>query len=157
MSQTALEFFNTHHVAGSVCLIGANDAIGRLVRAGQAAMTPNGQPSLWSHSFLMGERRGDGRTDGSLYMFESDLQVSVKNWEVQNGAMESRPAKWCGDPTEHACVLGMNLSAAESGQVVTKALEGCDRPHPHVSRETLPEPALHFSPRMAQVSPWQTP
>jgi len=123
MSQSALEFFNTHPAVGSVCLIGANDAIGRLVRAGQAALTPNGQPSLWSHSFLMGERRGDGRSDGSLYMFESDLQVSVKNWEVQNGAMESRLAKWCGDPTEHACVLGMNLSAAESGQVVTKALE----------------------------------
>ena len=65
---------------------------------------------------------GEKRRDGEIYIFESDLHVSVENWLVQNGAMESRLSKWCGDSVENACVLGMDLTPDEQDTIVTNAM-----------------------------------
>ncbi len=119
MNQNILDFFLEHYAPGRVCLIGATDEIGMLIRAGQAPLTPDGRPSRWSHSFLMGEMR----SDGEAYIFESDLHVEPAKWLVQNGAMESRLTKWCGDAIENACVLGMDLTPAESAACVASAMK----------------------------------
>jgi len=105
-----------------VGLIGQDDLKGRLIRDAEAGITPDHKPSKWSHTFLLGERRADGRNDGRIYIFESDLRVSVDDWEVQNGVMESRLVKWCLDNVSHGCVLGMNLSTAETTKLLTQAL-----------------------------------
>jgi len=118
VNDALLQFFGDNHAPGRIGLIGATDVIGRLVRAGESGMTSDGKPSRWSHSFVLGERRADGQ----LYIYESDLRVSVTDWQVQNGAMESRLAKWCRDDIEHACVLGMGLTADESAALLRKAL-----------------------------------
>jgi len=123
MSEQVLAFFNAHYAPGRVCLIGANDTIGWLIRNGQAKLTPDKKASLWSHAFLMGERRQDGRTDGSIYIFESDLYVNTSAWQVLNGVQENRIVKWCQDSTEHACVLGLDISPAEEMSLLMKALE----------------------------------
>ncbi len=123
MNTELAAFFEQHYAPGRVALVGATDLIGRLIRDGQAGMTVDGKPSRWSHSVLLGEKRDDGRTDGNLYIYESDLQVSVTDWQVKNGVMESRLVKWCRDDIEHACVLGMDLPPDERVSLVRKALE----------------------------------
>jgi len=123
MNQKVLDFFKQNYAPGRIGLIGATDAIGKLIRGGQAGLTPDKKPSRWSHSFILGEKRSDGRTDGGLYIFESDLNINPKDLQIQNGAMESRLVKWCRDDVENACVLGLNLTLQESDQIVSEALQ----------------------------------
>jgi hypothetical protein len=122
MNAALLDFFRQHYAPGRVGLIGASDLIGRLIRAGQTGLTPDLRRSRWSHSFMLGPTRDDGWTDGSIYIYESDLHVSTREWQVLNGAMESRLVKWCRDDIEHACVLGLDLSADESARLLQRAL-----------------------------------
>jgi hypothetical protein len=123
VNSNLVSFFNDNYGLGRVCLVGASDVIGWLIRNGQAGLTPDNKASLWSHTFLMGERRHDGRNDGSIYIYESDLHVSTVDWQVINGAQENRIVKWCRDDIEHACVLGTDLSPQEALSVSTKGLE----------------------------------
>jgi hypothetical protein len=123
MNQALADFFARHYAPGRIALVGAADLIGRLIRNGQAGLTPDRDPSRWSHTFILGERRDDGRSDGSIYIYESDLKVSVADWQVQNGVMESRLTKWCRDDIDHACVLGMELTASERERLLRQALQ----------------------------------
>ncbi|MBN1153519.1 hypothetical protein JXB12_01220 [candidate division KSB1 bacterium] len=122
MNDELITFFIKYYRKGRICLVGANDVIGMLIRSGQAGLTPDKKPSQWSHCFIMGDRRQDGREDGSIYIFESDLHVSTKTWEVLNGVQESRLIKWCGDNVEHACVLGIKLSKKKTNEMIRQAL-----------------------------------
>jgi hypothetical protein len=122
MNDNVLAFFRANYAPGRICLIGANDAVGTVVRAGQAGLTPDKNPSKWSHTFIMGDIRDDGLNDGSIYIFESDLHVSPGELQVINGPQESRLAKWCIDSVEHACVLGIDLTSAEQRSVLRTAL-----------------------------------
>jgi hypothetical protein len=123
MNTQLLTFFRTHFASGRICLVGANDIVGQLIRNGQAKLTPDKKPSKWSHTFIMGEQRDDSRNDGSIYIYESDLHVSVAEWQVINGPQESRLVKWCNDTIEHACVLGLNITPVEQKSILRKALE----------------------------------
>jgi hypothetical protein len=123
MNNQLLSFFKTNYLPGSICLIGANNPVGWLIRNGQAKLTLDKKPSKWSRAFLMGDQRDDGRTDGSIYIFESDLHVSVTEWQGINGPQESRLVKWCDDHVENAIVLGIDLSVPQQKTVVRKALE----------------------------------
>jgi len=122
MNQKALSFFQQHYAPGRIGLVGARDAVGMLIRNGQRGLTADGNASKWSHTFIFGDRRNDGRSDGSIYIFESDLRVDPKHWQVLNGAMESRVVKWCGDEIDNACVLGMNLTPQETSRIVSEGL-----------------------------------
>jgi hypothetical protein len=122
MNSHVLDFFRQNYAPGRVCLIGSTDPIYKIIRDAQKGITKDGKPSRYNHSFLMGNKRNDGRNDGGIYIFESDLQVSVKNWEVKNGVMESRITKWCLDDSEYAAVLGIDLSQIESDALLCKAL-----------------------------------
>jgi len=123
MNPQALDFFRQHYLPGRICLVGCSDIIYMAVREGQRELTTDGEPSKWNHAFLMGSTRDDGRTDGGIYIFESDLQVSVQDWQVKNGVMESRVVKWCRDDIEHAAVLGIDLSPSETSSIIRKGLE----------------------------------
>lgn len=57
-----------------------------------------------------------------MYVFESDLHVSVHDWEIKNGIMESRITKWCMDDLEYAAVLGMDLAKEETEALLRNAL-----------------------------------
>jgi hypothetical protein len=123
MSNQVLDFFNTHYAKGRIGMIGGSDIRGWIVRNGQRGLTPDMEASRWSHVFIFGDKREDGRADGSVYIFESDLHVDIDAWQVINGVQESRLMKWCKDYVENACVLGINLTPEEQKAVTTKALE----------------------------------
>jgi hypothetical protein len=123
MNAQLLSFFRANYAPGRVCIVGANEPVGWLIRNGQSKITPDKKPSKWSHTFIMGEQRDDGRNDGSIYIYESDLHVSVAEWQVINGPQESRLVKWCNDTIEHAGVLGLNTTPIEQKTILRKALE----------------------------------
>ncbi len=122
MNQAVLNFFKQYYAPGRVCIIGLPNPIYRLIRDGQSGLTRDGKPSRYNHTFLMGGIRDDGRNDGSIYIYESDLHVSVPDWEVKNGVMESRITKWCLDDLMYAAVLGVDLSQQETESLLRKAL-----------------------------------
>jgi hypothetical protein len=122
MNAHVLDFFRTHYAPGRVCLVGSKNPIYMAIREAQRSLTKDGKASRYNHCFLMGNTRKDKRDDGSIYIFESDLHVSVHDWEVKNGVMESRIAKWCPDDCEYAAVLGMDLSQGDVDKLVANAL-----------------------------------
>ena len=122
MNEQVLEFFRQNYAPGRVCLIGSANPLYKLFRDGQSGLTKDGKPSRYNHSFLMSYKREDGREDGGIYIFESDLHVSIQDLEVKNGAMESRITKWCLDDLEYAAVLGIDLTESETETLLRKAL-----------------------------------
>ncbi len=122
MNQKVLDFFQQNYAPGRVCLIGSASPIYKLIRDGQSKLTKDGKPSKYNHTFLMGLQRDDGWGDGGIYTYESDLHISVTEWEVRNGVMESRIVKWCLDDLEYAAVLGINLTEQETNALMRKAL-----------------------------------
>jgi hypothetical protein len=122
MNQSVLSFFRQHYAPGRVCLIGSANPLYKLIRDGQSKLTKDGKPSRYNHTFLMGTQREDGFGDGGIYIYESDLYVNVREWEVRNGIMESRIVKWCLDDLEYAAVLGIDLSPEETRTLMQKGL-----------------------------------
>lgn len=126
-----LQFFTNQYRPGLVGLIGTGDFIGEAIRQAQRRVTPDGQPSLWSHTFILGEKRWDcrgpsaGRTQ-SLYLFESDLKVKLFKPQVRNGAQENWIGKWCSADVENAAVIDFNLNGDQLLDVMATALQLVD-------------------------------
>ena len=102
MNEQLLHFFLAHYGRGFVGLVGSSDFVGESIRVSQRKLTPDGQPSLWSHAFIIGEmrpdRRGPGATTGrSPYLFESDIHIDPRRVQLRNGAQENWIGKWCKD------------------------------------------------------------
>ncbi|MBW2038902.1 MAG: hypothetical protein JRI46_04785 [Deltaproteobacteria bacterium] len=131
MNEDLLHFFISNYGRGHVVLVGASDLIGEAIRVGQCKLTPNGGPSLWSHTFIIGEmrpdQRGPGHTTGrSPYLFESDIHIDPRRAQLRNGAQENWIGKWCRDDIEHAAILNFDLSRSEQDTVLGTALQLCD-------------------------------
>jgi hypothetical protein len=122
MNQAVLNFFRQNYAPGRICIIGSSTPMYKLIRNSQSGLTKDGKSSRYNHTFLMGNVRDDGRDDGSIYIYESDLHVSVPDWEIKNGVMESRITKWCLDGLEYAAVLGVDLTQQETESILRKAL-----------------------------------
>jgi hypothetical protein len=122
VNQQVLEFFTKHYAPGRVGLIGSANPLYKIIREGQMPLTKDNRPSKYNHAFLLGSKRDDGRGDGGVYIFESDLHVSIHDWEMKNGIMESRITKWCMDDLEFAAVLGMDLAKEDAEAILRNAL-----------------------------------
>jgi hypothetical protein len=128
---TLLQFFTDHHKPGAIGLAGTKDPIGIAIRDAQRVITTDGEPSLWSHCFILGDlrldRRGpDNGLSRSPYLFESDLKVNIFRPQVRNGAQENWIGKWCTDEVEHAAVIDLGLSNEERDKVLGTALQLVD-------------------------------
>lgn len=126
-----LNFFSSNYKPGLIALVGTNDTIGMAIREAQSLVTKNNKPSLWSHSFLLGDRRLDRHGPNSnamesIYIFESDLKVNLFKPQVRNGAQENWIGKWCYEKVEHAALIDFGLSQDESNNVLATALELVD-------------------------------
>jgi len=59
-----LEFFTTHYKPGIIGIVGTKGTIGLAIREAQKAVTMDGEASLWSHCFILGNLRLDRRGEG---------------------------------------------------------------------------------------------
>lgn len=122
MNTKALDFFRANYAPGRVCLVRLTDALYELIRIGQAKITPDHKRSKWNHAFIMGEQRG-GPGKEKIFILESDLHFSFREFQFINGPQESKLEKWCKDTIEHACVLGMDLTPDEQKKVLATGLD----------------------------------
>ena len=100
-----LEFFATNYKPGIIGIIGTKGTIGMAIREAQKGVTTDGEASLWSHCFILGDLRLDRRGSGgakskSPYIFESDLKVNVFKPQLRNGAQENWIGKYCREKVE---------------------------------------------------------
>jgi hypothetical protein len=122
MNAEAFNFIRQHYAPARICLVGLSDPTYELVRMGQAQITPDHMRSKWNHAFLLGKQQGWfwwKRT----YILESDFHFNFRRSQFINGPRESLLQKWCKDTIEHACVVGMTLTAEEEREVLAKASE----------------------------------
>ncbi len=131
LNNDLLKFFTDHYKPGAVGLVGTNDALGLAIREAQSSVTADGNPSRWSHCFIIGDLRPDKRGPGntrtkSPYIFESDLKVKIFEPQLRNGAQENWIGKWCTGKVEYAAVLDFGLSGDDVENVLASALQLVD-------------------------------
>lgn len=110
-----VSFFKQYYAPARICLVGADDLVGDIIRRGQSPLNDD-QPSKWSHTFLFGNMKGD-----QIEIYESDIEISLDPLRVKNGAQKSRLTKWCSNKIEHAAVLDFKLSQSKQRQVIEVA------------------------------------
>lgn len=123
----AVRFFRRHHQPAAIGLVGTSDPIGHAIRDAQKRITGDGQPSLWSHCFLLGDIRFDrhgpqGALRRSVYILESDLHAGRGAPQIRNGAQENWVGKWCVERVEHAAVLRFPTTARQQQLILATAL-----------------------------------
>lgn len=112
------DFLLRHAATGRIGLCGGDDALSKAIRKAQAPLTGFGHRSLWSHAFLIGERRGDGH----WWVIESDLDLRYKH--VRLGVQENRLERYFdGEAFTNIAVLDFGLDHAQTAQVLTAALD----------------------------------
>ena len=131
LNSRLLEFFTTNYKPGIIGMAGTKDFIGLGIREAQRAATTDGEASLWSHCFILGElrfdRRGAGGTKSkSPYLFESDLNINLFEPQLRNGAQENWIGKWCKEKVENAAVIDFGLSEDQKANILATALQLVD-------------------------------
>ncbi len=112
------EFILKHAAPGRIGLCAGGDGISKLIRKAQAPLTDHGHRSLWSHAFLIGERR----VDGHWWVIESDLDLRYKH--VRLGVQENRIARYFdAEAFPNIAILDFGLDAAQTAQVQSAALD----------------------------------
>jgi hypothetical protein len=123
-----VRFFSRHYRPAAIGLVGTSDPVGRAIRKAQRTITRNGQPSLWSHCFLLGDIRTDrrgrnGALSRSIYIIESDLHADRSALQLRNGAQENWVGKWCVERVEHAAVLHFPATLRQRRLIIATALQ----------------------------------
>jgi hypothetical protein len=131
LNMKLLDFFSVNYKPGLIGLVGTKDAIGIAIREAQSLITKDGNPSLWSHCFILNnlrlDRRGPGGTrTRSPYIFESDLKLKIFKPQVRNGAQENWIGKWCVKKVENAAIIDFGLSDEERDNILATALQLVD-------------------------------
>ena len=123
------DFLLRHAATGRIGLCGGDDVLGKAIRKAQAPLTGHRHRSLWSHAFLIGERRGDGH----WWVIESDLDLRYKH--VRLGVQENRLERYFdGAAFPNVAVLDFGLDDAQTTQVLGAALDLLSgQPHYSVS------------------------
>jgi len=126
-----LEFFTTHYKPGIIGIVGTKGTIGMAITEAQKAVTMDGEASLWSHCFILGDLRLDRRGEGgakskSPYIFESDLHVDLFKSQLRNGAQENWIGKHCREKVENAAVIDFGLSEDQRDNILATALQLVD-------------------------------
>jgi hypothetical protein len=115
---TNREFFEKHARSGAIGLVGSSAAIDRAIRRAQKRITKNKQASLFSHAFLISEKR----IDGEWWVIESDLEIHSK--QVKLGVQENRLSKYFDEKLfPNVALLDFNLDKAKTQLVLKEALD----------------------------------
>ncbi len=112
------EFILKYAAPGRIGLCAGGDGISKLIRKAQAPLTDHGHRSLWSHAFLIGEKRADDR----WWVIESDLDLRYKH--VRLGVQENRIERYFDAETfPNIAILDFGLDAEQALKVQTAALD----------------------------------
>lgn len=111
-------FFDRHAAPGRIGLCGGRDWINKLIRKAQAPLTSDCHRSLWSHAFLISERR----VDGHWWVIESDLDLRYR--QIRLGVQENRIDRYFDDAAfPNVAILDFGLDVAQTAQVQRAALD----------------------------------
>ncbi len=111
-------FLLKYAAPGRIGLCAGGDGISKLIRKAQAPLTEHGHRSLWSHAFLIGERR----LDGHWWVIESDLDLRYKH--VRLGVQENRIDRYFdAEAFPNIAVLDFGLDAQQTQRTMAAALD----------------------------------
>jgi hypothetical protein len=112
------EFFGKFCAPGLVVLIGGSAFIDRSIKKAQKKITKNKTESLFSHAFLVSEKR----IDGKWWVIESDLEIYRK--QVRLGVQENRIEKYFDDKMfPNVAILEFKLSKKQTEIILKEALD----------------------------------
>lgn len=111
------EFFTTYAAKGKVGLVGGTAFIDKSIRQLQKKITPDQNPSPFSHAFIFSGKREDGQ----FWIFESDLEFHRRHTKI--GIQENRISKYY-DVLHYpnVAVLDFNLSEEAIKRILAEAL-----------------------------------
>ncbi len=111
-------FFAAYAKPGCVGLVGGSDTINRLIRRAQRRQTKDKNSSRYSHAFLCGPIREDGR----LWLLESDLDMHRER--IQLGVQENRIDKYSDDDAfPYVAILDFGLTAQQFREMYATGLQ----------------------------------
>src|SRR3954471_45958 len=117
-SPTNADFLLAHAAPARIGLAGGMHPIDRTIRKAQRLLSGDPFGSAWSHAFLIGEQRSDGR----WWVLESDIDLRHK--QIRLGAQENRLDKFFDDAEwPNLALLDFGLDAAATRRVLATALD----------------------------------
>jgi len=157
-----LQFFEDNYELGAIGLVGTNDMIGLAIREAQRGITENGKASLWSHCFILGEKRYNLRgpkntLTQSPYIFESDIKADLRNPQFRNGAQENWIGKWCNKQVKKAAIIDFGLSETEKQYVLATALQLADEQILYPIQELIGTWLAIMTKRQSTTNPFDNP
>jgi len=112
------EFFLKHAAPGRIGLTGGDTLIDRAIRRAERHVCDDGKWSSWSHAFIFGEKRSDGH----IWVIESDLQTARKH--IRLGVQENRLTKYFDEEMYGmAAILDFGLSPEQTKALISAGLE----------------------------------
>lgn len=117
-AQSNSDFLLAHASPARLVLAGGMHPIDRTIRRAQRALAGDAAGSAWSHAFLIGEQRRDGR----WWVLESDIDLRHK--QVRLGVQENRLDKFFdANEWRNLAVLDFGLDEKRVNQVLSAALD----------------------------------
>jgi hypothetical protein len=111
------QFFDTYAKSAAVCLVGGTAFIDKTIKKVQKKITPDQKHSLFSHAFLLSEKRSDDK----WWLIESDLEFHRK--QIKIGVQENRVEKYYDETLfPNIAILDFNLSKAMQKAVLAEGL-----------------------------------
>src|SRR5258706_3265546 len=112
------EFLETYARPGRVGLVGGVSPIEKVIRRAERHVDADKRWSLWSHSFLLGERRSDEHH----WIIESDLHIARKH--IRLGVQENRLTKYFDESVYRSlAILDFGLSDEHVLMLLREGLE----------------------------------
>jgi hypothetical protein len=113
-------FWRAHAAPGRIGLIHIDMALAKLINWAEGLVTPNGEPSLWTHCFLFIESR-----EGEPWIAESDAHVPLPGFRPKlDGPQENSIDKWAISVIDRALVVdaGLSIEQIRRTEATAKAL-----------------------------------
>jgi hypothetical protein len=115
---TNQEFFERYAGDGMVGLIGGTHFIDEAIKKAQRNITKDKKKSPFSHTFIIGEKRKDGKR----WIIESDLEFHRKQMKI--GVQENRIDKYFNEKTfPNVAVLDFKMSREHTDLILKESLE----------------------------------
>ncbi len=112
------EFFDKYCAPGMVVLVGGSAFIDRSIKKAQKKITKNKTESLFSHAFLVSEKR----IDGKWWVIESDLEIHRK--QMRLGVQENRIEKYYDEKMyPNVAILDFKLQKKQIEMILKEALD----------------------------------